>query len=127
MAQVGSRGKRLDIIARQGSTIGPFIVDLVNPDDSPVNLTGCTITGQIRKNALDTLKVADLTIVVLDPLVGKFSFEILHSVSKDIPAGEFQRSVESVYQWDMELLDTLNKISPLYYAEYLNFREVTRP
>lgn len=127
MAQVGSRGKRLDIVARQGTDIGPFIVDLANADGSPVNLTGCTITGQVRKNALDTTKVADLTIVVIDPLIGRFSFEILQSVSKDIPAGEFQRSIESVYQWDMELLDVTNRVTPLYYGEYLNFREVTRP
>lgn len=127
MAQIGSRGKRLDIVARQGADIGPFIVDLVNADGSPVNLTGCLITGQVRKNALDTTKVADLTIVVIDPLTGRFSFEILQSVSKDIPAGEFQRSIESVYQWDMELLDISNRVTPLYYGEYLNFREVTRP
>lgn len=127
MAQVGSRGKRLDIVARQGADVGPFVVTLSNPDLSPVNLTGCTIQGQVRKNALDSVKAADFTITILDALIGKFSFSIPASVSKDIPAGEFQRSPESLYYWDMELLDSTNKTTPLYYGEYLNFREVSRP
>lgn len=126
MAQVGFRGKRLDIIARQGADVGPFVVTLFNPDLSPVNLTGCTIQGQVRKNALDSVKTADFTITILDASIGKFSFSILSSVSKDIPAGEFQRSPESLYYWDMELLDSTNKTTPLYYGEYLNFREVSR-
>jgi len=127
MAQVGFRGERLDLIARQGATLGPFVVNLTNPDNTPVNIAGCTIRGQVRKNALDTTKVADFTIQAIDPSAGKFSFEIPHSVTSGIPAGEFQRSPESLYYWDMELLDTTDKITPLYYGEYINFREVTRP
>lgn len=50
MAQVGFRGERLDLIARQGATLGPFVVTLTNPDNSPVNITGCTIRGLVRKS-----------------------------------------------------------------------------
>lgn len=126
MAQVGFRGKRLDITARQGADVGPFIVTLRNPDLTFVDLTGCTIRGQVRKNALDTVKIADFTVSIINPAIGQFSFEIPQSISKDIPAGEYQRSPESIYQWDIELLDSTNKVTPLYYGEYLNFREVTR-
>ena len=126
MAQVGFRGERLDLIARQGATLGPYIVTLTNPDLSPVNLTGCTIQGQVRQNALDATKVADFVITMIDAVAGKFSFEIPHAVTAAIPAGEFQKDPKSLYQWDMELLDTSNRITPLYYGEYENFREVTR-
>ena len=54
MAQVGTRGERLDLIVRQGATLGPHTVTLTNPDGSAVNLTGCTIQGQVRKDPLDT-------------------------------------------------------------------------
>lgn len=126
MARIGFRGERLDIQARQGSTLGPFIVTLTNPDTSPVNLTGSIIRGQVRKNALDTVKVADFTVVIISAIAGQFSFEIPHSVTSAIPAGEFQMDPNSIYQWDLELEDSTGRITPLYFGEYLNFREVTR-
>lgn len=127
MAQVGFRGERLDLLVRQGSTLGPHVVTLTNPDNTPVNLTGCIIQGQVRKNALDTgAPVATFVINYIDLLLGKFSFEIPHTVTALIPAGEFQKDDESQYQWDMELLDSQNRIIPLYYGNFENFREVTR-
>ena len=53
MAQVGFIGERLDLLCRQGANLGPFICTLQNPDLSFVDLTGCTIQGYVRKNALD--------------------------------------------------------------------------
>lgn len=127
MAQVGFRGERLDLLVRQGATLGPHLVTLTNPDNTPVNLTGCTIQGQVRKNALDTgAPVATFVINYIDLLLGKFSFEIPHTITALIPAGEFQKDDESQYQWDMELLDSQNRIIPLYYGNFENFREVTR-
>lgn len=127
MAQVGFRGERLDLLVRQGATLGPHVVTLTNPDNTPVNLTGCIIQGQVRKNALDTgAPVATFVINYIDLLLGKFSFEIPHTITALIPAGEFQKDDESQYQWDMELLDSQNRIIPLYYGNFENFREVTR-
>lgn len=126
MAQVGFKGERLDLQARQGATLGPFIVTLKNPDNTPVNLTGCTIQGQVRKNALDADIAAEFVIAYIDRLEGKFSFEIPHTVTALMSAGEFQRDIDSQFQWDMELLDSLSRITPLYYGDYNNFREVTR-
>ena len=127
MAQIGFRGERLDLLVRQGATLGPFEVTLTNPNDTPVNLTGCTIRGEVRKNALDGgAPVATFNVVIVDAVAGKFSFEIPYAVTATIRAGEFQKSEESMYQWDMELLDTLDRITPLYYGDFENFREVTR-
>lgn len=127
MAQVGFRGERLDLLVRQGATLGPYIVTLSNPDGSPVNLTGCTIQGQVRKNALDAGDpVASFEIVYIDRISGQFSFGISHESTAQIPAGEFQKDEESQYQWDMELLDSQSRIIPLYYGNFENFREVTR-
>ena len=127
MAQVGFRGERLDLPVRQGATLGPFSVELTNPDNSPVNLTGCLIRGQVRKNALDLgAPLASFTVVITEAVAGKFSFEIPFAETELIPAGEFQKSEDSIYQWDMELVDASNRITPLYYGEYENFREVTR-
>jgi len=127
MAQVGFIGERLDLKVRQGATLGPHVVTLSNPDGTPVNLTGCTIQGQVRKNALDVgAPVATFDVVYIDRLAGQFSFGISHEDTALIPAGEFQKDEESQYQWDMELLDSQNRMIPLYYGDFENFREVTR-
>lgn len=127
MAQVGFLGERLDLLVRQGATLGPFVVELSNPDLSPVNLTGCTIRGQVRKNATDIgTPVAQFNVVMVDVLNGKFSFEIPNTVTETIPAGEFQKDAASQYKWDMELEDSQGRVLPLYYGNFENFREVTR-
>ena len=127
MAQVGTRGERLDLIVRQGATLGPHTVTLTNPNGTPVDLTGATIQGHVRKNPLDSgAPVASFVITYVDRVAGKYSFEIAHTVTAAIPAGEFQNSPESMYQYDMELLDTAGRIIPLHYGDFINFREVTR-
>lgn len=127
MAQIGSIGERLDIILRQGSTLGPFLVTLTNPDNSPVDLTGGVIQGHVRKNALDTgAPVAVFTIVYINRLNGQFSFGIPREITVDIPAGEYKSDDASQYKWDMEFIDSLDRCIPLYYGNFENFREVTR-
>lgn len=127
MPQIGSIGERLDIILRQGSTLGPFIVELKDKNNIPIDLTGATIQGQVRKNALDTgSPVASFTIEYIDRTAGKFSFGIPRNETVVIPAGEYQKDPASQYKWDMELIDSLNRCIPLYYGDFENFREVTR-
>lgn len=126
MPRIGSIGERLDLLCRQGANLGPFICTLQNPDLSFLDLTGCTIQGFVRKNALDSGEpVAIFFINYIDRLAGKFSFEINWSVTKLIPAGEYQKDPESQYVWDMELVDSTGRIIPLYYGIFENFREVT--
>jgi len=126
MAQIGSRGERLDLLVRQGTTLGPFIVTLTNPNGTPVNLTGCVITGQVRKNALDIGNpVANFLIVYVDRLAGQYSFEIPASETALIDAGEYQKDEKSRYEWDMQLKDSIDRVLPLYYGTFENYRGVT--
>lgn len=127
MAQIGSIGKRLDIILRQGSTLGPFFVTLTDKLGHPIDLTGGTIQGQVRKNALDLGEpVATFEIVYVDRALGQFTFGIPRNVTVNIPAGEYQKDEASQYKWDMEFVDSTNRCIPLYYGNFENFREVTR-
>lgn len=127
MPKIGSIGERLDIVLRQGSTLGPFIVTLTNPNGTPVDLTGATIEGQVRKNATDSgTPVATFDIVYINRAAGQFSFGMSKAVTVLIPAGEYQQDEASQYKWDMELTDSLTRCIPLYYGNFENFREVTR-
>ncbi len=127
MAQIGSIGDRLDIVLRQGSTLGPFLVTLTDKLGVPIDLTGGTIRAQVRKNALDIgSPVAVFTITYVDRVLGKFTFGIPREETVTIPAGEYQKDEASQYKWDMEFLDSTNRSIPLYYGNFENFREVTR-
>lgn len=127
MAQIGFIGERLDIIVRQGTNLGPYLVTLTDKNNVPIDLTGCSIQGQVRKNALDTgSPVASFEVTFPDRVAGKFSFGMSHTITAAIPAGEYQKDEESQYKWDMELQDAQGRRIPLYYGTFENFREVTR-
>lgn len=127
MPQIGFIGERLDIIVRQGTNLGPYLVTLTDKNGSPIDLTGCTIQGQVRKNALDQGEpVAEFEVVYTDRTAGQFSFGMGHAITALIPAGEFQKDEASQYKWDMELQDSQGRKIPLYYGTFENFREVTR-
>lgn len=126
MTVLGYIGEKLDLLVKQGSTLGPFRVTLRNIDGTAVNLVGCTVRGHVRKKALDIALVATLTINVTEPANGKFDFGLPDEITATIPAGETLKDALSLYVWDMELEDASGRVVPLYYGDCKVFREVTR-
>ena len=126
MPTLGYIGEKLDLLIRQGATLGPFNVTLTNPNGTPYDLTGVTIRGQIRKTPSDPVVTADLDVSVIDSLLGKFEFGISSVLTAQIPTGESLKDTPSGQVWDMELVDTLGRVTPLYYGDVKVFREVTR-
>lgn len=124
--QIGSIGNRLDLLIRQGATFGPVTDTLSNPDETPVDLTGATIRGQIRKQPADTAIVASFDVVVTDAAGGKYTFGLSASTTAAIAAGADVTKPESVYAWDIELQDTLGRVIPLHWGTVRVHREVTR-
>ncbi len=123
---IGYIGERLDLLIRQGATLGPFACTLTNPDGSPVNLAGATIRGQIRKKPADTTVVASLAVNVLDAVNGLYSFALDAATTATIVAGLDVTKPESLYVWDMELADSLGRVIPLHWGDVRVHREVTR-
>lgn len=126
MATIGYIGEKLDLLIRQGATLGPFNVTLTNPDGTPYDLTGVTIRGQIRKTPSDPSVTADIEVAMVDSVLGKFEFGITSDATALIPTGESIKDTPSMQVWDMELVDTLGRVTPLYYGDVKVFREVTR-
>lgn len=126
MPTLGSIGEKVDLLVKQGSTLGPFAVTLANPDQTPVNLTGATVRAHLRKKALDQVKVAEFDVTIIDATAGKFQFGMTDEATAAIPAGETLKDAASVYVWDMELEDASGRVLPLYYGDCKVFREVTR-
>jgi len=125
--EIGNIGERLDIRIRCGADFGPIDVELLNPDRTPVNLTGCTIRGQIRllaSSAGSPLATFDVTIVA--PLLGKYQFGLTDAVTTSLPQPVNVNVPPKVLAWDLELEDTLGRVTPLYYGQAKVYAEVTK-
>lgn len=139
---VGQLGERLDLQIRQGATFGPVRFEMSSPDGSlvpapavppvpeaqyvPVNLTGCTIRGQIRRSVGDATPVAALVATITDALAGRYELSLPASVTAAMEAGATAFSRESLYAWDLELEDAGGRVMPLYYGQVRVWGEVTR-
>ncbi|MFM2053614.1 MAG: hypothetical protein RL456_1651 [Pseudomonadota bacterium] len=123
---IGSIGQRLDLLIRQGATLGPFPCTMTNPDATPVNLTGATIRGQIRKKPADAAVIASFDVTVTDATAGKYTFGLTATATAAITAGADVTKPESLYVWDMELEDAAGRVTPLFWGDARVHREVTR-
>lgn len=124
---IGYIGKRLDLLIRQGGTFGPYLCAMRNSDGTPVDLTGCAFRGHIRKTAADPAIVCVVTAVVVGLATeGNYSLGISATDSALIQAGATLADALSKYVWDLEMVDSLGRVIPIYYGDVNVFREVTR-
>lgn len=125
MAQLGTIGEKIDLLIKQGSTFGPYFVELTNPDETPVDLSGCIIRGKIKKTGLSVVTVEELNVTITDAVLGKFKFGLTDEETAVLPAGETLKDKASLYTWDMEIEDNAGNVLPLYFGDVRVFREVT--
>lgn len=129
---IGYFGERMDLRIRQGATFGPIQATMRDPVvlpatiGTPVDLTGCTIRGQIRRKALDVAIIASFTVTITNAVNGQYEFGLSSTTTAGITAGETLDSSTSKYVWDLELVDATGRITPLYYGAVTVLREVTR-
>lgn len=124
--RIGTFGTRTDLDIRQGATFGPLTLTFKNPDGSAVNLTGCSLTGQIRKQALSSTVVQAFTAAITDAAAGVATLTIDAVATAAIPAAETPISPDSRYVYDVELIDTQGRVIPVLYGDVVVLREVTR-
>lgn len=123
---LGFVGEELNLLIRQGATFGPIQFIMKNADGSSVNLTGCTIQGQIRKTALASVVTKALACTITSPSTGQYEISLTAAQTAQIKAVEDAKSSENKYVWDLELIDSIGRVIPLYYGVVMIFREVTR-
>lgn len=124
--ELGFLGESMTVRCRQGATLGPFIATMVNPDETPVDLTNCIVRGDVRRKARDSEIIAAWQVLITDPLLGKYKFWMTDETTAALSCGETITSGDSRYVHDIELEDSSGQVHPLYYGAFLVFREVTR-
>lgn len=124
--EIGYFGERLDLKIRQGATFGPISASMLNPDGTPVDLTGCTLTAKIRRRALDVAVVKTIPVTITDAANGEYEFGLTDDETAAITAGERIHDQSSKYVWAMDLVDSAGRTIPLYYGQVIALRRSTQ-
>ena len=94
--------KSVTITGKQGAT-WDFNLLLVK-NGAPVNLTGYSVRGQIRKTYASTSVIKSFTCSVVSPATdGKINIKLAASDSAAIPAGKLPTDSASTYVYDIEI------------------------
>lgn len=124
---LGTIGEELNLLIRQGATFGPMQFAMTNlAGGSAVDLTGVTFQAQIRRNPSSKSVVATIACTVTNAVGGLYELGIDEVVTAAIPCADDPESSENKYVWDLEMVDSLGRVIPIYYGTVTMFREVTR-
>lgn len=126
---LGTKGAQLDLLIRQGATFGAITTTVKNSiTKQPIELTGYTIRGQIRKTAASTLQEgAAASYEILSAEQGIFAFWFTAEATAALQADSVsEEAPASQYVWDMEMESSDGAVQALMYGDVKVFREVTK-
>lgn len=122
-------GARLDLELRQGTTFRRTlrVVQRIDANTTaPVDLTGSTVRGQVRKAALDVVKVADFVVTVVDAAGGEVELLLTDEVTAAMTCGPKITDPASLYEYDVEIEDSVGDVAPILQGSLRIKAEVTR-
>lgn len=127
MPQLGTKGAELDLLIRQGATLGPFNMKVMTADGQDVNLTSAVFRAEIRRTPESpALQGVTFTFNVVTPLAGVVDWSVDADSTTALIAGDSETDAESKYVWDMEVELSDGRVLPLLYGSVGVFREVTK-
>jgi hypothetical protein len=116
--QIGDIGSRLDLVMRQGATFGPVKVQLRNPGSTPIDLTGCTVEGGVRRRVVDQQFMEAFNVQMIDARLGQFRFGLTNTQTEALVRNE--RSYERAqFFWELRLTDSQSNVRSLFYGDVL--------
>jgi hypothetical protein len=134
---IDNLGEEMDIDLAQGASFGLAFQmrNAPDPDDEaqvalgygdPVDLTGSTIRGQIRKTFLSEDVIVAFTCNITDYPDGEYSVTLTDEQTAAIVAGLKITSRDSKYVYDIELEDSAGNVFKLYYGKVRLQPEATK-
>jgi hypothetical protein len=124
---VGSKGGNLDLLIRQGATLGPNVTQIKDRAGAAIDITGATIRSEIRKTPDAIVVDATAVCTITDAVNGTFTWSFTAAETKLLDADPLdEQQPLSKYVWDMEIQYATGRIQPLMYGDVRVFREVTK-
>ena len=122
-SRLSNVGQRQDFDIRVGASFGPFALTFLNPDGTPLDLTGGTLAGHVRKTP-GGAKVADISFSVVDAALGKATMDFT-SVASVLTAGASLEDAAGRYVYDVEFADSLGRTHEVLWGQIRTKPEVT--
>ncbi len=88
MAEIGDLGAELNLLCRQGHTIGPFEMDWKYEDGTPVDITSATFTSAIRASQDATTDLDSFDITTTSGPLGTFEIVLPAAQSAALPISD---------------------------------------
>ena len=125
---LGTKGAEMDLMIRQGATLGPIYVWMEDADNSPMDITGAVVRAHIRRRADRSLVPgAEAVIELTDAPNGAFTWEFAAADTANLDADPSSADAElSRYYWDMEIEFSDGRVVPLCHGAVRVYREITR-
>ena len=130
LTKISTLGKRLDLELHQGASLLPVRHTLYTDEakTTPLDLTGATVRGQIRRTALATSVAANFrTALAPTPADGWYEFWLTDEDTGAIPCGAKLTDPDSVYEYDIELETLAGDVRVTFYGTARIKAGATRP
>lgn len=126
LPKISTRGETLDLDLKQGATLRVRHT-VTNADATPYDLTGATLRGQVRKEALSTTVAAAFATQVVAPATdGVYDFWLTDEQTAAITCGEKPSNPESQYVYDIEIEDAAGDVRCVLEGKISVIAGVTR-
>jgi hypothetical protein len=140
MPQLGTLGAKLDLVVRQGMTLGMYRVSVIDTATKlPIDLTGAVVTGQVRKllpvegvnpDPNGDAYITDIDIVRAPAsglLAHQYLFGLTSAKTDALKPGLSVKDPLGQYQYDTQVQFVDTSVRPHLYGKLTCYREVTRP
>lgn len=110
---LGDVGTEINLLISQGDDFGPHLVT-VREQGVPLNLTGATFAGGLKRTIKDTAPAALFSFNPVNLTAGEFSFSINRFSTERLAAGASERDSESAHVYDIKMLFQGRRVTLLY-------------
>lgn len=124
MPKISNLGAIVDLSIAQATDFGPVSLTFLNPDQTPVNLTGSSLAADLRKNPTSP-PLAAFTVVITDAVNGKATLSMPFSITSTLQAANVPNDPAGAYVWDLKWTDSLGDVSRPLYGAVTVWREIT--
>jgi hypothetical protein len=116
---------RVDLEISQGDDFS-LPLQILNEDDAgdqtPFNLTGCTLAAQVRRKHTDAAALLTFTVTVDNAAQGEFTL----SIPRASTAAVSMTDPEEIAYWDLELTNGSNKTTKIMRGRVVLVAEYTK-
>jgi len=128
LVKVSTLGERLDLELHQGASLLPVRHTMLDALNAPINLTGATVRGQIRRTAVDVTVVAAFrTAIGPTPSLGYYEFWLTDEDTAAITCGPKITDPASTYEYDIEVENASGDVRCTFWGTVRVKAGATRP